>query len=274
MKLKAIFVIFNVLIGVSFLFVFLMPAFFLGWDYTQLFWRDNWYLALLFVAVLAILNGYFVANWRLFNALESEDWDAVILVLEQRTLARGRFSASAIRLLVNAYVVTGHPEKIETLEAHLREHHPRRVARHAMILGIPHLLSNDGADMEAYYGEMLEQVRGTEADWVRWSYAFALMLQQKFAEASTTLTTLVEKLKPGVLLGLSAYLLDAYSRTDDGVNAAVADARKRITASISRREWQKQVDRERGELYVLVLTRLLHDVTTWLYGAEEREAQP
>ena len=53
MKFKAIFVIFNLIILVSFLFIFLIPFFMLGWDYTQVFWTENWSVALVFVGVMA-----------------------------------------------------------------------------------------------------------------------------------------------------------------------------------------------------------------------------
>ncbi len=265
MKLKAIFIIFNVLVVLSFLFVFFMPAFFLGWDYTSVFWSSNWYLAGLFVVVLVVLNLYFGSNWRLFSALEDEDWDAVISVMETRIYKKNRLTQGNIRLAVNAYVVTSRSEKVRELERYLREHRPAVLQRNALLFGIPHLLSNDGAEMADYYAEFVDVRSGEENDWIRWSYAFSLMLQQKLDEAQEVLNDLVSRLKPGVLLALSAYLLDAYSRSADGSGEAVAEVKRSITGAMSHREWNKKVEHARGELHVLVLSKLLRDVEQWLY---------
>jgi membrane protein implicated in regulation of membrane protease activity len=266
-KLKTIFVIFNFLIGLSFLFVFFMPALFLGWDYTRVFWGENWYLAVLFIAVLALLNGYFGANWRLFTALEHEDWNEVATVMERRIYTRHRYTRGNIRLLVNAYVVSSQIPRIGELETHLREHSPRALTRNALLIGIPHLLSNDGGEMVAYYGAFLDQVRGEEERWIRWSYAFALMLDRRLDEAKDALLELARGVKPGIIQGLSVYLLDAYVGRDETVGSQVAELRQNLTTTMSRAQWQKAVERRRSELYVLVLSKLLGDVETWLYDA-------
>lgn len=270
MKLKSIFIIFNVLVVLSFLFVFFLPAFFLGWDYTAVFWSDNWYLAVLFLAVLGILNAYFLRNWRLFTALEHEDWDAVISVMEARVRGRGPVRQGNVRLLVNAYVVTNRTEQVGQLEQYLREHAPKVLERTALLFGIPHLLSNDGEQMAAYYREFLESGSPRDRDWIRWNYAFALMLQQRLDEARDILVELAEQRKPGLLKALSAYLLDAYQGGD--TKEVVERARGVIRDSLSRREWQKQVDDERSELHILVLSKLLRDVEEWLYGASDSSA--
>lgn len=266
MKLKSIFIIFNVLVVFSFVFVFLMPAFFLGWDYAGVFWQNNWYLALLFLAILGVLNTYFLRNWTLFSALEEEDWDAVINVVENRVFEKGRVSGGNVRLLVNAYVVTSRGNRIANLERFLRERNSNVLRNNVLLLGIPHLLSNNGAEMEAYYGEFLDAAQGDQRDWIRWSYAFALMLQQKFDEARGILEDLATRRKPDILRALSAYLLDAYSRNEAEPIAAVAAARSAVTARMTRSAWRKQVERARGDLHVLVLSKLLQDVEEWLYG--------
>ena len=266
MKLKSIFVVFNVLVLISFLFVFLMPAFFLGWDYTRVFWTGNWYLAVLFVAVLVVLNLYFGRNWRLFTALEAEDWDAVILVVERRVFTSPLYTKGDLRLLINAYVVTSQSEKILELERHLREHRPAALRRNALLFGIPHLLSNDGAEMAQFYGEFVDTRKGPANDWLKWSYAFSLMLQQRLDEAREILEELCGRLKPGILLALSAYLLDAFGETEEHTKETVRTAKDAITSALSHGEWSKRVERARADLHVLVLSKLLRDVETWLYG--------
>jgi hypothetical protein len=264
-KLKAIFIIFNVLVVLSFLFVFFMPALFLGWEYTRVFWTSNWYLAAIFVVVLIVLNSYFLTNRRLFSALEEEDWDAVISVIEDRIYRKRRYTTGNVRLLVNAYVVTSKSEKVQQLEDHLREERYRAVQRNALIFGIPHLLSNDGEQMARYYGEFIDSSHGEDRDWIRWNYAFALMLQQQLDEAREILEDLCHRSKPGVISAVSAYLLSAYAQDSSDAVDLSNETRTAINSRMSRKEWNKKVDKARSELHVLVLSKLLQDVEEWLY---------
>ncbi len=265
MKLKVIFIIFNALVALSFLFVFFMPAFFLGWEYARIFWSDNWYLAAVFAVILIVLNSYFISNRRLFSALEEEDWDAVISVMEDRIYRKRRYSSGNVRLLINAYVVTSRSEKVQHLEDYLREKRYSVVRRNALIFGIPHLLSNDGEEMARYYGEFLDTGRGEDRDWTRWNYAFAQMLEKNLDDARSILEELCNRSKPGVIAAVSAYLLSAYG--EDSPEAVEVSRRTRgaIRDTMSRSEWKKKVDKARSDLHVLVLSKLLQDVEEWLY---------
>ncbi len=265
MKLKTIFIIFNILIAISFLVVFLMPAIFLGWEYAGLFWNDNWYLVLLFFAVLFLLNAYFLVNKRLFTALEREDWDAVISVLEDRVFQKKRYNQGTIRLLVNAYVIRSKSDRIRDLENAVREHRPKLLPRYALLFGVPHLLSNNGPEITGYYEPFLDTVSGADGNWIRWSYAFGLMLQERSGEARETLEELCRTGKDPIVRALSSYLMEAYAESDDSVRAQIDECRASITAKYSIAEWRHLVEKKRGELYVLILSKLLNDVADWLY---------
>lgn len=265
MKLKTIFVIFNVIVLVSFLFVFLLPIFFLGANYAQVFWADNWYLALLFVAVLGLLNAYFILNWKLFNALEKEEWSSVISVLEERLYKKSRWTSGNIRLLVNAYVVTGNAEKISALENHIRSERPNLLSRVALLLGIPHLLANDGERLGVFFSEFRGKGPKSNQRWIEWYYGFALMLQQNGEQAKSVLMPLAAGEKRDLPAVLAAYLLEAFRKQED-VQAVVGRTRNRVRDAYGRNQWDRIVSRYRSELHVLVLTRLLDEVTDWLFS--------
>ncbi len=283
MKLKTIFILFNVIVVTTFLVVFLMPLFFLGIEFTTIFWRGNWYLVVLFVLVLAVLNTYFGLNWSLFNALEREDWRQVASVMERRIRDRGRFSDSNIRLLVNAYVVSSQPDRIRDMEQYLRERKPAILRRHALRFGIPHLLSNDGAEIERYFrefrsgelpdrssdgsrGDTLRRLFGGGAPqdaryWIEWCYAFGLMLQGRVEEGRAILRLIVDTSPRGVVHGVALYLMEPNREEDSDVE----ERRRAFVDKLPSATWQKTVERERSELHVLVLSKLLLDVEKWLY---------
>ena len=89
--------------------------------------------------------------------LEREDWAALIDYLETVLLEKKRITRQRVRILVNAYVVTGRVERIGDLESFLRDARPNVVPPLAIELGMPHLLSNDGERMVEYFGEMKDR---------------------------------------------------------------------------------------------------------------------
>jgi hypothetical protein len=265
MKFKVVFFIFNGIIVFSFLFVFLLPFFFFGWEYTQMFWAENWYIALAFLAILAGLNTYFGLNWRLFRHLENEDWHSLIGYLEDKVYERGQIRRQYVRLLINAYIVVSRPEKITELEGFLRERKPSLVPQFAVQLGIPHLMSNDAEEIERYYGEMRSRKQCKERDWVDWAYAFALMLQQKSDAAKEILLEIHGRAKNVVLRLITLYLLDAFTPSDEHVRNLVREGKRQLQASYTTESWNKEIDKNRGNLQVLVLSRLIRDATSWAF---------
>lgn len=269
MKLNTIIVIFNFLIVVSFLFVFLLPVLFLGWEFASSFWADNWYLTLIFVAVLALLNGYFGRNAALFSALEREDWTRVIDTLRRRIYTKGQASDQNVHLLVNAYLVTSKPESIGELETHLRQHHPKALSRNALSLGIPHLLSSEGGEIRSFYAEFRSDQLARDGGWVEWCYGYGSLLAGEYDDARASLEAIATRSGPGVLKALAAYLLRPFVDLDAAVGEQIEAYRNQIVTSLSERDWERRVDRARGKLHVLVLSALVRDVGSWLYRPQQ-----
>lgn len=267
MKLKTVFIVFNVIIVLSFLFVFFLPAMFLGWEYTTVFWRGNWYLAVLFLAVLVVLNLYFGVNWRLFTALEAEDWASVITVLESRLESKRRITGGNVRLLINAYVVNGKPERIRELEVRVRAERPQLVRKHALLFGLPYILGNNGAEIAAFFAAFRSDV--PTDPWVEWYYAFGLMMEQSVEEAATVLKGVAARKDQPVVQALSLYLLDAMRARDAELEHVVDEGKSAFLKRMERAAWLAAVERGRGEVHVLVLSKLLNDVGQWLYGGTQ-----
>ncbi|MFP3958700.1 MAG: hypothetical protein ACLFUX_00880 [Spirochaetaceae bacterium] len=266
MRFKIIFVVFNAIILVSFLFIFLIPFFMLGWDYTQAFWSDNWSVAVIFVVVLAGLNAYFLLNWKLFTLLEREDWYALIDYIEDGVYTRKRFGKQHLRVLINAYLITSQPDKIARLEQFLRENRRSLVPRFALHLGIPHLLGNDAADMKAYYGEMRNDPNCADRDWIDWDYAFALMLNHEQEDAKEVLESLLTRAKNDVLVLLTIYLLDAFTVAESRILNIVMERKRAFQTKYTPEQWNKEVEKNRGNLQVIVLSKLIRDAGNWVFS--------
>lgn len=268
MKFKAVFLLFNAVVLLSFLFIFLMPLFFLGLQYTRLFWADNWYLALIFVAILVGLNSYFAANWKLFTYLEREDWKALQGYLEERVFEKGRLRGQEIRLLIHSYIALNQPQDITRIEETLRKEKPALLNRFVLALGVPHLLSNNGEEMVSFYGEMREKLHGVRRHWAEWAYGFGLMLSGRTEDAKPVLRGLVEEPKDPLIQLLALYLLDAFREHDQEIPALLNSSCETLRKNQSREKMERHVERNRGELHVLVVSKLVQSALDWCYKEE------
>ena len=93
MKSSTIFILFNVVLGASLLFLFGLPFLVLGAPAAAEFWVANWPPALALALILLAVDGYFLANRRLFGLLEQENWPALTHYLEERVISGGRPAA-------------------------------------------------------------------------------------------------------------------------------------------------------------------------------------
>ena len=266
MKFRILFALFNFVIVAAFALIVLMPALVLGWEYSQVFWRGNWPVAIVFAAVLGGLNTYFGINWRLFTLLEREDWQGLIDHLEQKILVKNRLGKQRLRVLINAYVVTGASDRISELEMRLREIDSAWVSRFPLEFGIPYLLKNDASAMERFFGEMKERSDCPEPVWVRWNYGFAMILQQKLDEARAILMAIADETKNPVQQLLIAYLLDSASAHDESARSVVGKLKSALQSRYQGDRWERELERQRSGLQVLVLSKLIDDASRWAFG--------
>jgi len=263
-KFRVIFLLFNVVLVISFLVIYLMPLFIIGWDYTKIFWAANWYLPVIFFAIIAVLNVYFALNWRLFNLLEREDWAGLVSFLEEEIYTKNRIRRQHVRILVNGYLVNSNTDGIGRLEAQVREKRPKLMPSMALSFGVPHLLKNDPVQMEQYFAEFLTKRNTRDRNWVLWDHAFALMLQKRREEARGELLGVVKASREPVLRLLSFYLLDAFSDGDVErvLEEGKASLKKRFTPSL----WQKELERAKDNVQVVILSKLVQESTEWLFS--------
>ncbi|MFW5684726.1 MAG: hypothetical protein ACOC1I_07730 [Spirochaetota bacterium] len=265
MKFRFLFIVFNVVILASFMLIFLMPALVLGWEYSSVFWRSNWPVGLVFLVVLAGLNAYFVYNWKVFRLLESEEWDALIDYLERETYERKRVTRQRARILINAYVVTGRIDGIARLESFVREVTPRLVPKLAVELGIPHLLSNDGERMAAYFGDVKDARGLVQPLWVRWCYAFALMSQTRFEEARGELSALLQETKDPLLGALTAHMLEPFGSQNEQTAQLVSEARAELRSRYTPSRLDRELERQKHRLQVLFLSSRIEEARDWVF---------
>lgn len=265
MKFKTIFIVFNLVIVFSFAFIFFMPLLMLGQGYFPLMLEQNLIPALLFVFTLIIINSYFLSNWKLFNLLEAENWPQLIEFLEEEIFTRNRIRGSYIKMLINAYLLSSAIEKITSLEAHIAERKPLLINRYAIHFGIPYLLKRSPGEAENYFSKLIAASKVHSRVWVQWNYAFSLMQQHKFDDAKEILMALAENRKDHLLLLLTLYLLDSFSKNDAVVAAAVSAGCEYLKKRYTQNSFQKKLERSHKNIEVLLLSRIFDDALGWLF---------
>lgn len=266
MKFRLIFIVFNVVLVISFLVIYVTPLLILGWSYTRIFWANNWYLPVIFVGIIGVLNAYFASNRKLFRLLENEDWEGIIRYLEAQIYSKHRLRRQYVRILVNAYLVNSKTDDIGRLEQHVRNEKPRLLPSCGLLFGIPYLLRNDAAEMEEYFGKLLTDRRLSDRTWIEWNHAFSLMLLKRREEARAKLTSIAKSTKEPVLLLLSIYMLDAFSDGDSSMEPTLEDGKSALKRRFGPAAWQKEIERAKDNVEVVVLTKLIQEATEWLFA--------
>lgn len=241
-----------------------MPLAMLGWEYTRDFWVGNWYLPVIFLLVMAVLNTYFLRNWKLFSLLEKEEWGGIIGYVLER-MRRGVIRRSEVKIGINAALVSSRVEVIGEIEQAIRDHKPALMKEFALSLGIPRLLRNEPAEAESYYREFLE-LESKEKPWIIWSYGFALLLQRKLEEAKVQFLSLSSTKEP-VLLLLSAYMLDTCAAGDDEAKQRGQGMAESLRSRYDRAGLQKEADKAKTQIHVVILSKVVDEALDWLYPA-------
>ncbi len=265
MKFKVIFIVFNLVVVFSFAFIFFMPLLLLGQEYFFLMFEQNLIPALLFAFTLIIINSYFLSNWKLFNLLEAENWPQLIKFLEEEIFIKDRIRDSYIKMLINAYLFSSAIEKIAILEDRVAEKKPFLIKRYAIHFGIPYLLKRPPGEAENYFSRLLSMPKVRSRGWVHWNYAFSLMQQHKFNDAKEILMALAENKKDHLLLLLTLYLLDSFSKNDETVAAGVLTGCAYLKKRYTQNGFKKKLNRSQKNIEVLLLSRIFNDALGWLF---------
>lgn len=272
MKFKVIFWLFNTVIVFSFLLVAFLPAFVVGTEYALVFWGENWPIVVLFLAVLLALNGYFISNWPLFTRLESQDWEGLSKFLEKQIYEKAKLSAQNVRILINTYVVLAQPERIAELEKFLRERKTRLLRRLVLQFGVAHLLSGDPDRIIPYFDEMRGSVSGNRKEWCDWNYAFGLALKQRTSEAREVLIELTRRTSNYLIQAVSLYILHSGPEEDEQLSRTVSEGREALRSRFSHAKWKKYVDKYRGDLQVLAISKIIEEAGNWLFDEPDSHA--
>lgn len=268
MKFKILFVIFNIVLFLSFLTIFILPFFVLDASFLVEFWKKNWYFSLIFILILGIVNGVFFANWKTLSMLENEDWPALSRHLEREVFERNRVSRQKVQLLADSLVLLGDFATLRRLQDTLAERKPTLLDSLAERFASGLLLS---ADYPALYTFASAYRDGHNRDWMRFFAAFARHMEKKYAESADGMLSLCETARDPLITALAGYFSQKLltrlipERAED-LERSGSVAKERVISSYARDKWNRLVGEEKSAIHVVVLTKLVDELDPWLYG--------
>lgn len=283
MKFKALVVIINIVLILTFLFLFFISFIFGSPALSRELWPGNLIMAAILISVLAILNFVFIRNWAVMDFLEKEDWPGLAHHLEVRVISRGRYGRRNVRLLLESLVVLGDFRMIEKIAAQLKSSKPRlhrelaSCLSGAFILAGKYALASETATSALGDGKGLR--RGDRA-WLRFYRGLSAYMARLYGEALEEFVPLCRESDEPLIAAISGYLCsvsgkrvgkaDEDSAGPDGsargaAVAAAEAARERVKAGISRKSWNRYVDRAKEDIRIVILGSLINQAGVWLY---------
>lgn len=260
MKIRTLFLSFNIVFSALFITVFLLPFSAFGMGALESFWSRQWGLGALFIALVIGINVVFLMYWRLLTYLEAQDWAGLANYLEKKVYNHRVVTASSIRLLLESLFLLGDFDGIVRLSTHLSAKGGDRHARFAHRICAALIVGNKYQEARELCREVADS-KGRDPEWIDFFVLFLdSLLGQGFpAEGFARLS---DSARDPVIVALSGYL-----NAKPGRDAAAADrAKTRVVAKFRRNKWEELVRDSRSGIHVIVLSSLIGEATGWLYG--------
>ncbi|MBN1411681.1 MAG: hypothetical protein JW969_12615 [Spirochaetales bacterium] len=270
MKFKSIFLIFNIIISLSFLALFLMPLFFLGSDQFLSFLTNNWFAFIIFILTISVFNVYFLLNWKLFTLLEKEDWESLISFLENEIYANNRINGKYVKILLNTYFMTSNLDKILKLKIYLNEKKPVFIDKFCIPFSIPYLLADKAEEAEKFFGKILSNKKNAHQNWIRWNYALSLLQQNQIESAKKEYVILLDsKLNP-ILNLLTMYMLNSITGKDTVAREKLDTSKIEFRKIHTSDSFVKLLEKSKTNIEAVILTSVIRDASNWIFDNIEK----
>jgi hypothetical protein len=277
MKLKVLIIIFNAVLLTLFFTALSFSFFTADIEFIGSFSKNYWVFVLLFLILLVGTNLFFISNWKLISTLEAEDWPALSLYLETEIFQKRHLTAKKVRLLCEISILLGDFEILKRLERVLQDDKPEYMSTFASRFAAAKLLSSDYEGLADFMAHIVEQ--SYEASpWIAFYDAFSAQMLKRKREAMEKFSHILDTEHDPLVRLLSVYFIASglYHYSDvqkDTVDNRI-DAEKEKLKKYSLHYWEKYVQKEKQDIHVLVLTKVIDDALVWLFQEDELPEQP
>jgi hypothetical protein len=236
-----------------------------------------WPLALIMVLSLIAVNTAFILNWKLLTLLEKEDWPALTAYLEQKIYEKGRYTSRYVKLLTQSCLAMEDFDGVVNLKNRLVIAKPALMEDNALIFGAAYLLGGNTAAAVDFFGERLEKGMAEEMDWLRWYYAFSLILTGSYEKAGAVLEELAADMPTAgaediLVTGLAAFLLSELTGKNMAVSAEwrirAEEGKSRVRKTLKTAEkWVRKVKKLKTEVHGAIIRNYVDRTGVWIWGS-------
>lgn len=269
MKLKVVFIIFNIILVLLVLTVFFFPLIYVGGSFKTEFWRMNWIRLPLFIALILSVDIFFFKNKVLIASIETQDWKTLVHELEIRIYTKKRFSYRNTRLLADTLILLSDFSSINKLCCFLKEKKPKYLSKLALKFTAAKMISGDYAGLFEFTSEMKLKDKRKE-EWLNFYSALALHMLKEYSESAVLFNKSCREAKNLLVKCLSSYftvkVLKNYSKlTLEELEERELLIRSKIKKDYTKTAWKQYVDSEKQEIHVMILTKIIDEVNSWLF---------
>lgn len=275
MKLKVLIIVFNAILLTIFFTVLSFSFFTAGTEFIGSFFKNYWIFVIFFMVFFIGMNIFFVRNWKLITALESEDWPALSLYLETEIFEKHHLTSKKVRLLCEISILLGNFEILKRLERLLEERKPQYLQAFASRFAAAKLLSGDYQELTEFMTRIVIQPHEA-SPWIPFYDAFAAQMLKRYPEAAEKFSRMLETEKDPLVRLLGVYFMACGLYHYIDVSKDEADKRieeeKRKLKKHSLQHRKKHAQKEKQNIHVLVLTKAIDDALIWLFKEDDIKA--
>lgn len=259
MKIKSLYITFNIVLFATLLLLFFAPKLILSNDlYKEMAFANNIFIIALLIIITSI-NCIFFINRKLLKCLEEENWKGLAIHLHDKIYTQKRFSARSVQLLCDSLLLTGKTEEIIELCSFVRTENPKAFQKNLLRFASSYVLLTKTAEARSVLEEANTSV--AKSEWVIWYHAFTFYLERDFSATISELGNSISKLQDPLVTALSIFIIQQLSTIKESeyksCEQAVIDKKNELIVAFSRKKFHEYAEDQKNQLYCAIISSLI-----------------
>jgi len=254
----------------SFLFIFFVPFFLFNLSESLQFWLQNWPFVLFFIAIISVFNIYFIKNWKIYNALENEQWEILTTLLQKQIFENNNVSKRVIRLFVNAALLSNNVEAVINLENYLREKNKSVLDKNIIYFIVTRILTSKFDAASQLLASIDQNYTGEYKDWIIFYKGFIKVLQKDYENAIEPLQMSLKTKDPIIKL-ITLYLysnlcVPVMKQSDTmSIQNQITDETLKLKKQFTPKRWSIETERVKNEIPAVIISNVIDEAGKWMY---------
>lgn len=268
MKIKFLYITFNIVLIAALLLLFFTPKLILAEDlYAEVAVTNN-ICSIALLIVIAAVNCTFFINRKPLKCLEEENWQGLAAYLHNKIYTQKRISARSVQLLCDSLLLTGKAEEIISLGAYVKAEKPKAYQKNLLRFASAYVLLTRTAEARAILEEAEPAVAKT--DWCRWYHAFTFYLEKNFSATITELGGSISEMKDPLVAALAVYIIQQLSeicKTEyQAYEQTTLNRKNKLLVNYSRKRFHEYAEEQKSQLYCAIISSMIKLAEEALYS--------